>query len=108
MAFAFESVLVEWRGPAPHHFLALPAELHEELQDAAQEVSYGWGMVPVRAQVGGSEWETSLWPRAGGYLLPVQARVRRAEGLELGDVVAVRLAVAPRAGRRANGRGPTG
>lgn len=48
---------------------------------------------PVAAQVGETRWSTSLWPKDGGYLVPVKAWVRKAEGLELGDVVTVWLHV---------------
>ncbi len=57
-------------------------------------VSYGWGMIPVAAHVGATEWTTSLFPKDGRYILPVKAWVRKAEGLELGDEVTIRLTVA--------------
>jgi hypothetical protein len=38
-------------------------------------------------------WTTSLFPKDGRYLVPVKAWVRKAERLELGDTVTVRLAV---------------
>jgi hypothetical protein len=66
----------------------------DELADVAAAVTYGWGMVPVTVEVGGTRWTTSLWPKDEGYVLPVKAAVRRAEGLELGDPVVVRLSVA--------------
>lgn len=56
-------------------------------------MSYGWGMIPVMAQIGETRWETSLFPKDGRYLVPVKARVRKVEGLEVGDVVTVRLVV---------------
>ncbi|GFJ93981.1 hypothetical protein Prum_076230 [Phytohabitans rumicis] len=56
-------------------------------------MTYGWGMVPVTAQIGDTEWTTSLFPKDGRYVVPVKARVRTSEGLEVGDVVTVRLAV---------------
>jgi hypothetical protein len=89
----FDGELYHWRGPAPHHFVRLPDELAEELTTVVAAVTYGWGMVPVAAAVGGSRWTTSLWPKDGGYVLPVKAAVRRAERLELGDLVRVRLSV---------------
>ena len=57
-------------------------------------VSYGWGMIPVTAQIGETGWTTSLFPKDRRYVVPVKAWVRKAEGLELGDLVTVRLAVA--------------
>jgi hypothetical protein len=56
-------------------------------------VSYGWGMIPVTARIGGTGWKTSLFPKDGRYIVPVKAAVRRAEGLEAGDTVTVRLVV---------------
>ena len=50
-------------------------------------------MIPVLAQIGGTRWKTSLFPKDGRYIVPVKAGVRTAEGLEVGDTVTVRLAV---------------
>ena len=38
-----------------------------------------------------TEWETSLFPKDGRYLVPVKDMVRKAELLDLGDTVTVRL-----------------
>jgi hypothetical protein len=105
--FEFENELIEWRGPAPHYFVPVPAGLCDEVREIARDVTYGWGMVPVVVQIGGSQWETSLWPKDGGYLVPVRAWVRRVESLEQGVTVSVGLDVASRGGREANGQGPT-
>jgi hypothetical protein len=82
-----------WRGPAPFHFVTVPDEQSAALESASALVTYGWGMIPVTASIGGTRWTTSLWPRDGGYVVPVKAAVRRSEGIELGDHVQVRLAV---------------
>jgi hypothetical protein len=50
-------------------------------------------MIPVTARIGATRWSTSLFPKDGRYLVPVKAGVRKAEGLDVGDVVAVRLTV---------------
>ena len=50
-------------------------------------------MIPVTVQVGGTAWTTSLFPRDGRYVVPVKAGVRKAEQLEEGDTVAVRLTI---------------
>jgi hypothetical protein len=106
MDVTFSGEVWEWRGPAPFHWLSLPPADSDAVR--AANASYGWGAVPVRARLGGTEWETSLLPKDGGYVLPLKVAVRRAEGVELGDVVAVSLRVAPRDGRQANGTGPAG
>ena len=65
------------------------------LRAAARLVSYGWGMIPVQVRLGGTEWRTSLWPKDGGYIVPIKAAVRRAEAVDEGDEVTVSLAVGP-------------
>jgi hypothetical protein len=50
-------------------------------------------MIPVSAQIGATRWTTSLFPKDGGYLVPVKAAVRQSEGLVVGDTVLVRLTV---------------
>ena len=54
-------------------------------------VTYGWGAIPVKARVGRTDFRTSLFPKGDLYLVPVKDAVRRAEGLELGDRVTMRL-----------------
>lgn len=83
-----------WRGPSPFHFVTVPEVESAQLQAVAAAVTYGWGVLPVTAHVGATSWPTSLFPKNGGYLVPVKAWVRRAEGIDLGDVVTVRLTVA--------------
>jgi len=56
-------------------------------------VSYGWRMIPVSSRIGATSWTTSLSPKDGGYLVPMNDKVRKAEVLELGDEVTVHLTV---------------
>jgi hypothetical protein len=89
----FTGEVVHWRGPAPFHFVPVPDDGCAELRAVSTSVTYGWGMVPVRARIGATDWTTSLFPRDGGYVLPVKDAVRRAEQIDLGDTVTVRLTV---------------
>ncbi|MFC3384132.1 DUF1905 domain-containing protein [Couchioplanes azureus] len=95
MDLEFSGDMWFWRGPAPWHFVTVPDRECHELQSAAALVSYGWGMIPVGARIGGTGWTTSLWPKDGRYIVPVKSAVRVAEGIEVGDTVTVRLTVAP-------------
>lgn len=94
MDLEFSGPVFEWRGPAPHHFVSVPDDDCAALDDTAALVSYGWGMIPVTVHLGSSEWTTSLWPKEGGYVVPLKAAVRSREGIDVGDVVAIRLCVA--------------
>lgn len=83
------------------HFLTLSGDAGEALHVAAIEQRMvtgkraGWGSLRVTAQIGDTRWATSVFPsRAeGGWLLPVKAAVRKAEGLGEGDAVRVTLTV---------------
>ena len=52
--------VVEWRGPAPYHFVTVPAEQAEVIHDVATDVTYGWGMIPVNGRLGATTFTTSL------------------------------------------------
>ena len=93
MDLEFSGEMWFWKGPAPWHFITVPDEECGELEAASAFVTYGWGMIPVTARIGATGWKTSLFPKAGRYIVPVKAGVREAEELEVGDVVTVRLAV---------------
>lgn len=93
IALAFRGEVVYWRGPSPFHFVAVPDDGCRELRAISKLVSYGWGVIPVTARAGATEWTTSLFPRDGGYLVPVRDAVRRAEGMDVGDLVDIELTV---------------
>lgn len=82
-----------WRGPAPWYFVTVPAEQCRDLEAVAAMVTYGWGMIPVSAQIGNTVWTTSLFPKDGRYIVPIKVSVRTAEALEEGDDVTIRLEV---------------
>jgi hypothetical protein len=93
---AFEAEIIHWRGPAPYLFVPVPEDHVGEVSYAARQASYGWGCVPVAARIGGTDFTTSLFPRDGGYLLPVKVAVQRAEGIGLGNRVDVLMRVVAR------------
>ena len=87
--FEFTGDLVEWRGPSPFYFVPVPTEMSAEIKALAKTLSYGWGVVPVRARIGETEFTTALIPREGVFLVPVKDVVRRENAIELGDTVSV-------------------
>lgn len=89
----FDGEIVEWRGPAPFHFVPVPEDEAAIIKDVASAVTYGWGVIPVTASIGTTEYTTSLFPRQGTYFVPVKDVVRKGEGLAVGDEVVVRLVI---------------
>ncbi|KQS05183.1 hypothetical protein ASG11_05170 [Sphingomonas sp. Leaf357] len=99
---AFEGQVIEWRGPAPFYFARISAEDARALLLAARRASYGWGCVPMAATIGVVEFRTSLFPKDGGFLLPLKATVRQVLAVVPGDRVeaVVRIVPSRRTGRR--------
>ena len=89
-----------WTGASGNgtwHFLTLDGKAGEALSGTAlmrklDGMSRGWGSLKVVATIGKSRWNTSVFPsKETGWLLPVKASVRKAEGLVEGDAVVVTL-----------------
>ena len=93
MELTFSGEVWFWRGPSPYHFVTVPEDESAELQDTATAVSYGWGMIPVEVVLGSTRWTTSLFPKDGGYVVPLKDMVRSAEGVDVGDTVTLLLTV---------------
>lgn len=93
--------LWRWQGGSggSWHFLTIDGEAGEALSGTAlmrrmEKTLGGFGSLKVRATIGVSRFDTSLFPsKELGWLLPVKASVRKAEGIGEGDPVAVTLEV---------------
>jgi hypothetical protein len=93
MDFRFGGRVIEWRGPAPYYYLPVPEEESADSHDVAAAASYGWGVIPVVARIGDVEFETSLFPKDGGYLLPLKDAVRKPQKITVGDEITVEMTV---------------
>jgi len=100
MGLRFSGVIWEWRGPAPYYFVSVPDEQSQAIKSAERFLTYGWGMIPAKVRIGQTEWKTALWPREGLYVVPLKDKVRRAEGLEVGQQIEVWLEVSPNEKRK--------
>lgn len=95
--YAFEAEVIYWRGPAPFLFARLPAAVSTRIGAIADRVSYGWGCIPVRAQIGKADFTTSLFPKDGLYLLPLKVVVRKAIGeVDVGKILTVAMQIDPK------------
>ncbi|MFI9808785.1 DUF1905 domain-containing protein [Streptomyces sp. NPDC052301] len=93
MQLDFTGRVMEWRGPSPYYFVAVPDAESADIREVAALATYGWGVIPVEATIGGVAFTTSLFPKDGGYLLPLKSAVRTPQGLTAGDPVAVEMTV---------------
>lgn len=88
--------MIHWRGPPPYLFVPLPGGEIAAVREASRRASYGWGCIPVEATIAGADFTTALFPRDGGYLLPVKAAVRKRTAVSLDDVVAATVTIRAR------------
>ena len=93
MIIEFNGEIWFWHGPAPFYFVTVPDDESRDLKAISGFVTYGWGMIPVTVRIGKTEWKTSLFPKNGRYVVPIKASVQKAENLDVGDSVTVRLEV---------------
>jgi hypothetical protein len=93
MNIEFTGKIWFWKGPAPWFYVTVPEEPSNDIKAISGSVTYGWGVIPAQVRIGNTEWQTSLFPKDGRYLVPLKASVRKAEKLEEGDDVTVRLEV---------------
>ena len=93
MHFEFSGKIWFWKGPAPFYFVTVPARQSGDIKDISGFVTYGWGVIPAHVRIGKTEWQTSLFPKDGRYLVPIKARVQKAENLSEGDQVTIYLEV---------------
>ena len=92
MAFEFEGPVIEWRGPAPFYFVAIPKEESDDIKFLAKGIEY-WGQVPVTARIEDTEFSTALFPKDGRYLLPLKNSVRESARIALDQIVGVELSI---------------
>jgi len=92
-----------WRwagnGAAAWFFITIDGEAGEALSGTAlmrrleNGRRAGWGTIKVTAQLGASEWRTSVFPQKdnSGWMLPIKKAIRAAEGLHEGSSAKVTL-----------------
>lgn len=81
--------------PAAWHFITITGDAAAALRVKSQGRKGGFGSVKVLARIGETEWSTSVFPakELDGFMLPLKASVRKAEGVNVGDEVTVVLRV---------------
>jgi hypothetical protein len=90
---SFTAGIIHWRGPSPYYFAVVPEEHVGEIRYAARQASYGWGVVPVDSVINGVAFRTSLFPKDGGYLLPLKVDVRKRADIDLDKSVHVSMRI---------------
>ena len=102
-SFTVTTSLWRWQSataPAAWFFVTIAGDAADGIRVAAITGQWlngrkGFGSARVDATIGETSWQTSVFPHkeSGGWLLPVKAAVRKAEGLAEGDEVTVTVSL---------------
>lgn len=93
--YTMKSKVWFYPGKAGWYFLTLAKEPSESIRKTFGPLARAWGSLPVTVTIGKSSWETSIFPgkKAGAYLLPLKAEVRKKEQIAEGDKITFSIAI---------------
>ena len=93
MTFDFQVTgkVFEWRGPSPFYFVEINSKISAEIQSESKQFLYGWGVIPVTANIGKTDFTTAIIPKDGKYLFPLKDLVRKRENLEIDSKVSIQF-----------------
>ena len=94
--FAFRAKLWRYSGDtAAWHFVTVPKAKSKQMRALSQGLRNAFGSLRVIATIGKTSWRTSVFAdaKAGAFLLPVKAELRKKEKIGHGDTVKVTLEI---------------
>jgi hypothetical protein len=93
--YTFKAKIWVYEGPSPWHFVSLPSAESEEITREYKFIKRGWGSLPIKATIGGTSWETSIFPdrKRDAYLLPLKKEVRQKAGLVVEQEVTITIEI---------------
>ncbi len=88
-SFKLKAKVWLYSGMAAWHFVTLPQKESELIKELFSPLKRGFGSLPVNVTIGKTTWKTSIFPdkKAGAYILPLKAEVRKKEKIEVGDTI---------------------
>lgn len=91
----FRSKVSVYPGAAAWYFIILPKSVAREIDFVHGHHKAGFGSLRVKVTIGGTSWQTSIFTdtKARSYMLPLKAAVRKAEGIEAGESIGVKLEI---------------
>jgi hypothetical protein len=81
--YKLKSEVIVYPGMNAWRFLALPKRQAKEIKEKFGGGAKGWGSLPVSVTIRKTNWKTSIFPdkKSGTYILPLKAKVRKAENI---------------------------
>lgn len=93
--FTFTAEVWEHDGPGAWHFVSLPEDEADDIEEMFGHSARGFGSLRVQVTIGSTHWMTSVFPdsKRATYVLPLKKSVRRSEGLSAGSRPTIELVV---------------
>ena len=93
--YTMRSKVWPYPGMAGWRFLTLPKTHGQNIKERFGKRTRGWGSIPVAVTIGTTTWNTSIFPdkQSGSYVLPLKAKIRKAEGIADAATVSYTLSV---------------
>lgn len=93
--YKFKSQVWLYSGIAAWHFVTIPEALSKKIKSTFAGLERGFGSLPVQVTISGSAWRTSIFPdkKAGSYLLPLKAMIRKKESIKAGQTITVSIKI---------------
>ena len=93
--FKVRSKVWLYPGMTGWHFVGVPKKESEQIKKTYSGFTKGWGSLPVLVTVGKTKWKTSIFhdKRSNTFLLPLKAKVRKAEGIYDDDTISFTIEI---------------
>jgi len=97
MRYTFTAKVWVYPGQGGWQFVTIPADISDSIAKFAAEQRAAFGSIGVMAEIGTTQWKTSLFPdkRTKSFLLPLKAKIRRQEKISDGDSIEFSLTIEP-------------
>lgn len=93
--YSFKTRVWRYEAIGGWYFVTLPEDESDVIKDLHGRGRRGFGSVRVEVTVGGSTWKTSIFPdkKAGAYILPLKAEIRRKEMINDHDLISITVKI---------------
>jgi hypothetical protein len=96
--YTFKTKVWLWetdKAPASWHFISVPPKYAIDIKDIFQSNKRGFGSLRVKATIGNTTWNTSIFPdnKSDTYLLPLKKDVREKEKISVGQTKQVKISI---------------
>jgi hypothetical protein len=72
-------------------FAKVPDQEAQQIKEVSKILTYGWGVIPCTVTIGKASATTSLFPKDGGYLVPIKVALSKPENVTYGQQVSITL-----------------